>query len=284
MAKAETKLEATIFEKLAAPFPPSCVEWLPKTVDRTGRRALGLSYIDARSVMARLDEVVGPENWQDGLRYEGNRTFCDLSIRINGEWVIKSDTSGDSAFEAEKGGASGAFKRAAVKWGIGRYLYDVDEVWADCDAYQIKGGGRNGKDKWVFKDWTAKGMDDLLRALTAAPGPRSTGKPFAVERTLELMEEAESLSELRRIYEENYDQIPLPYRKEFLEAKDRRRKQLQDEERKTDDERDEQGNADRQSRRRPRDQEPEQRRERGEPADRDDRDVEGSEGGSARED
>ena len=280
----ETKGEATIFAKLAAPFPPSCVEWLPKTVDRTGRRALGLSYIDARSVMARLDEVMGPENWQDGLRYEGNRTFCDLSLRIDGEWVTKSDTSGDSAFEAEKGGASGAFKRAAIKWGIGRYLYDVEAIWADCDAYEDRSKSRGDKKKWVFKDWTAKGMDDLARALERAPGPRSTGKPFAVERTLELMEEAKDLSELRRIYEDNYDQIPLAYRKEFLETKDRRRRQLQDAERKTDDERDEQGDADRESGRGPGDQEPEQRRNRRQSPRSDDRDVEGSTRGPARED
>jgi hypothetical protein len=31
--------------------------------------------------------------------------------------------------EAEKGALSDAFKRAAVRWGIGRYLYDTDSPW-----------------------------------------------------------------------------------------------------------------------------------------------------------
>jgi hypothetical protein len=39
--------------------------------------------------------------------------------------------AGDSDVEAEKGAISDAFKRAAVKWGIGRYLYDLDSPWVD---------------------------------------------------------------------------------------------------------------------------------------------------------
>ena len=30
-----------------------------------------------------------------------------------------------------KGGLSAAFKRAAVKWGIGRYLYEITPVWVN---------------------------------------------------------------------------------------------------------------------------------------------------------
>jgi hypothetical protein len=43
--------------------------------------------------------------------------------------VWKSDGAGDSDVEAEKGAVSDAFKRAAVKWGVGRYLYDLDSPW-----------------------------------------------------------------------------------------------------------------------------------------------------------
>jgi hypothetical protein len=35
-------------------------------------------------------------------------------------------------YEAFKGALSSAEKRAGVPWGIGRYLYDLTEIWADC--------------------------------------------------------------------------------------------------------------------------------------------------------
>jgi hypothetical protein len=35
--------------------------------------------------------------------------------------------------EAEKGAISDAFKRAAVMWGIGRYLYDLDSPWVQIE-------------------------------------------------------------------------------------------------------------------------------------------------------
>src|ERR1700710_2501614 len=41
-------------------------------------------------------------------------------------WVWKWDTGSESKVEAEKGQASDSFKRAAVKWGIGRFLYDLE--------------------------------------------------------------------------------------------------------------------------------------------------------------
>lgn len=217
---------STIYEKLAEPFPPDCVEWRAQQVDRTGRRALALAYIDARSVMARLDETVGPQNWRDSYREEAGRIVCRLELRVDGEWIWKEDGSGDSNFEGEKGGISGALKRAAVKWGIGRYLYDVDALWADCDAYESGGGDRGGKKKWVFKDWTSAGLRALDGALARAPGPRSTGKPFSVEKTLELFDEAEDLAALRAVYEANWAMIPMEYRREVLEAKDRRRMEL----------------------------------------------------------
>ncbi|PIQ25281.1 hypothetical protein COW36_19895 [bacterium (Candidatus Blackallbacteria) CG17_big_fil_post_rev_8_21_14_2_50_48_46] len=87
-----------------------------------------VAYIDARQVMDLLDEVVGPENWQDHYREVAGKIYCDLSILIEDEWITKSDCGTASHFEADKGQASDAFKRAAVKWGIGRFLYQLGTV------------------------------------------------------------------------------------------------------------------------------------------------------------
>ncbi len=116
------------FKKLSEPFSPESVSW--RVGARTGDKSKGiaLAYIDARDVMERLDAVVGVENWQCRYPFSG---CCELSIRINNEWVTKSNCAGETQVEAEKGQASDAFKRAAVLWGIGRYLYDLPDVWVE---------------------------------------------------------------------------------------------------------------------------------------------------------
>src|SRR5690606_32836115 len=110
--------------------------WRVGSTNKEKTRGMALAYIDARDVMKRLDEVVGPENWQDEYHYYGDTAICYLSIRVNGEWIRKGDGAGDTAVEAEKGRISDAFKRAAVKWGVGRYLYDLDSPWVDLDEYR----------------------------------------------------------------------------------------------------------------------------------------------------
>lgn len=132
-----------MFDRLSAPFPADVVHWRAQTLTKDKTKALALAYLDARDVMDRLDEVVGPEGWSDSFHEtERGRVICTLSIRNNeGAWIAKSDGAGDTAVEGEKGGISDAFKRAGVKWGIGRYLYDLDKVWAPCELYDGKWSG-----------------------------------------------------------------------------------------------------------------------------------------------
>ena len=85
-----------------------------------------VAYIDARDVMDRLDAVVGAENWQDKFEVINGQLFCSIGIFLNDKWIWKTDTGTESQTEKEKGLVSDAFKRAAVKWGIGRFLYNLD--------------------------------------------------------------------------------------------------------------------------------------------------------------
>lgn len=126
-------------EALCRTFNPSEVHWRVGSTNKrafedgkaTVRKGMPLAYIDARNVMERLDEVIGPEGWQDSYQDTPKRLFCTLQIRINGEWIHKTDGAGDTDMEGQKGGISDAFKRAAVKWGIGRYLYDCKTPWIE---------------------------------------------------------------------------------------------------------------------------------------------------------
>jgi hypothetical protein len=90
---------------------------------RKGPGGKMLSYINARDVMKRLDETVGSHNWSDRYVMEGARVTCELTVRYGDEWITKSDGAGETQIEGEKGIFSDAFKRAAVKHGIGRHLY-----------------------------------------------------------------------------------------------------------------------------------------------------------------
>jgi hypothetical protein len=125
-----------IGEALREPFPLSSLGWKPQSVK--GNRALAVAYIDARDVMQRLDDVVGVENWQDDYTVLGDgQVMCKLSVRINGQWVAKCDVGGESEQpdkgDREKDAFSDALKRAAVKFGIGRYLYAMPSQWCDYD-------------------------------------------------------------------------------------------------------------------------------------------------------
>lgn len=129
-------------EKLKAPFPANKISWRvgPTTSDKT--KGIALAYIDARDVMERLDAVCGPENWQRKHPHANGKTTCAIGIKIDGEWVWKEDGSGDTEREAEKGALSDSFKRSGANWGIGRYLYDMVNMWVDIEksgnSYKIK--------------------------------------------------------------------------------------------------------------------------------------------------
>ncbi len=122
-----------IIKKLKEPFPKEVVHWRVGAANQDKSKGIALAYVDARDVMKRLDDVVGPENWQNRYPYAG---CCEIGIRISSDyddWIWKSDGAGETNVEGEKGQYSDAFKRAAVRWGIGRYLYYLDAPWVDLD-------------------------------------------------------------------------------------------------------------------------------------------------------
>ena len=129
-------MELTLAQKLECPFPPTAVSWRigQKSKDKT--KAKLLAYIDARDVMERLDRACGFGNWQ--CRYtlaDNGLLICEIGLRVEGEWLWRANGAGDTQVEAEKGKCSDAFKRAAVVWGIGRYLYGLPSPYVAIDQY-----------------------------------------------------------------------------------------------------------------------------------------------------
>jgi len=119
---------------LALPFHPKQISWRIGSTTANKDRGMALAYLDARDVMERLDDVCGPGGWQATYPHAGQKTVCSIGIKCGDDWVWKSNGAGDSDIEAEKGALSDAFKRAAVLWGVGRYLYSLPSPWVEIET------------------------------------------------------------------------------------------------------------------------------------------------------
>lgn len=136
----------SIQQLLAEPFDPFDIEW---RIQSAGRQSNGkvwavvIPYITNRGIQERLDEVCGIDGWRNEFTEtpNGKGILCGISIKFQSkgvkpgdavgtkpeyEWITKWDGAEETAVEAVKGGLSSAMKRAAVQWGIGRYLYRLE--------------------------------------------------------------------------------------------------------------------------------------------------------------
>lgn len=173
---------------LIEPFPLNDIEWrVQRSGIKDGSPWISVTaYIDNRAIMERLDAVVGPANWRNEYKAApagSEGVLCGISIcvtRPDGttEWVTKWD---GADYPAElggehgsamrtKGGLSASMKRAAVQWGIGRYLYNLPEGWATIvadrrEAYETsRVKGKNG-DADQYVSWNPPALP-----LWALPG------------------------------------------------------------------------------------------------------------------
>jgi hypothetical protein len=135
VAPAETDAEK-IARRLAEPFDVREVKCKPMVV--SGTRALGAFYVDARVIQDRLDDVLGVAGWSD--EYESlpdGGVVCRLRCKFGDVWITKMDVGSTSEQPDEgdrrKAAFSDALKRAAVKFGVGRYLYRIPSQWCDYD-------------------------------------------------------------------------------------------------------------------------------------------------------
>ncbi|HTP03258.1 MAG TPA: Rad52/Rad22 family DNA repair protein [Anaerolineales bacterium] len=128
-------LTREMLSALRTPFSAGKLSFKVQTKPSEKGNALVVAYLDARDVMDRLDEVAGPD-WSD--RYErlegGKGLICYLTVC----GITRADVGDDNnENEPAKSAFSDAFKRAAVKFGVGRFLYDLPKMWA-----QVKPAGK----------------------------------------------------------------------------------------------------------------------------------------------
>lgn len=199
-------------EDLKKPFPIEKISWRvgATNVRPDGTLAWGevpmgipLAFIDARDVMERFDEVCTPGKWQNKHPHANGKTSCAIGIKIDDEWVWKENGAGDSDVEGVKGAFSDSFKRSAVLWGVGRYLYDVPNIWIELE--------RKGKTH-VFKNPNDPKLEGILKkAERIALGekvdmpssiPEQKKKPFTeteMQILIQKLDECESSVDLENV-------------------------------------------------------------------------------------
>ena len=139
-----------LIRQLREPFPRDKIKFRPGATTKDKKKGLALAYADARTFQDRLDDVWGVDNWESHCITNDGGCICSITLHFHREdgtsyARTKSDGAGATDVEGEKGAISDAFKRACVQWGIGRYLYNLSDMWVPlsngkyiADADKIK--------------------------------------------------------------------------------------------------------------------------------------------------
>ena len=113
---------------LTAPFPADAVHWKPLSVK--GNRALAAAYLDARAVMQRLDCVFGVGGWKDAYQLvAGGSVVCTLSVKVDGEWIDKTDVGSPSRTAGRRRQAESRVQRCPPAWHSKRPYAAEQEPW-----------------------------------------------------------------------------------------------------------------------------------------------------------
>jgi Rad52/22 family double-strand break repair protein len=129
-----------VWSALAAPVPAGTISWRQdgKPVTRDGRQfARFVCYIEANTVRERLDTVV-PGEWDLTLEMlpqlhgsDDADSVCAFKARLQVLGVIREDVGTGRDY---KQASTDAFKRAAVRFGIGNELYSYEQNWVEVDG------------------------------------------------------------------------------------------------------------------------------------------------------
>src|SRR5213595_1521519 len=141
IARQDAYIEKTdVWAKLSAPLPAGVISWRQdgKVTARDGKYfARFVAYIEANTVRERLDTVV-PGEWDLTLELlptipgeDGDGAQCSFKARLQILGVIREDVGTGRDY---KQASTDAFKRAAVRFGVGNELYDYEQNWVEVDG------------------------------------------------------------------------------------------------------------------------------------------------------
>ncbi|EEM85987.1 hypothetical protein bthur0012_60310 [Bacillus thuringiensis serovar pulsiensis BGSC 4CC1] len=199
-------------ESLQAEFPFEQLDWkITHTFESNGRFfAYVAPFVDARAIQDRFDEVFGIDKWQVSYEKWGEKaTKCTILVFLNERWISKEDGSEESDYNSVKGGFSNSLKRAAVLWGVGRYLYNIKPHKVELTT---QGKGKND----IYVSYQRKGyyftpptMIQLKNKQGSSQKEQSNGQPSLELLIQKIQKLAEPLSitskEILLAYNHNYN-------------------------------------------------------------------------------
>lgn len=179
--------------ELARPFPQSALDW---RLTRAGKSAKGIwafcvPYLKSHAVQDRFDEAVGPDRWQVAVKGTEKHLLVGIGVLTEHGWVWKWDGSGHleergdtfSAADAGKGDITNAAKRAAQAWGVGRFLRQIPEQFAQVYDANSDGGryyaSQNTKQGVITFRWDPPREWVSAEAVQKAAATPTTGTPDA---------------------------------------------------------------------------------------------------------
>ena len=112
---------------------PEQIRWRVGSTSKDKAKGMLLGYIDSRTAMELLDDL--SPAWSDEYRIVkvGSDEGVECALTVAG--VTRTDVGTPSNTEGLKGAYSDALKRAAVKHGIGRELYELPRIWVALDSF-----------------------------------------------------------------------------------------------------------------------------------------------------
>ncbi len=117
------------WHKLAEAFPLGEIQWRVEALSEDKHQALVVPFVEVEAVLKRLDETVGIEGWQDQYEVLSIAQTVAVKCRLSILEVSKEDVGEGPTL---KTAFADALKRAACKFGVGRYLL-LEQHWVDHD-------------------------------------------------------------------------------------------------------------------------------------------------------
>jgi hypothetical protein len=179
--KTNPELES-LLTRLAEPFDPSEIKWRVTHTTQDGSRGAVIPFADPRAYTDRLNQIFTPTGWtrtydvstvssvsrmkRDKVIQTGKALVtCTLTIHGLGchsgsgeEWADEQNAMTSS--EAQ------AFKRSCTCFGLGRYLYNLAEMWVSLNEH------RQPLQIPTLPQWALPNANATARKNNPAAGPR----------------------------------------------------------------------------------------------------------------
>jgi len=130
--------------ELRKPLPGAWLRWTRGRVQKregAAPRAQLLPIVHPAHLADWLDQIMGPDRWSVEYRPAATGVICRLGLRDDqGTWIYKEyNDAGSAAARPAAGGREAenpvsladAFLRAAMLWGIARYLWTYNAPWIE---------------------------------------------------------------------------------------------------------------------------------------------------------